>query len=38
MHDIDLVARPDFASGIVGALNEFAVAGYGEWNWWSECN
>src|ERR1700751_2853406 len=29
MHGVDMVARLDFASGIVCALNKFAIAGYG---------
>src|SRR5579864_1957757 len=28
MHDVDTVARLDFTSGIVCALNKFAIAGY----------
>jgi len=36
MHDVDMVARLDFASGIVCERNKFAIAGYGEWNWWRE--
>src|SRR5579864_221694 len=36
MHDVDMVARLDFTSGIVCARNKFAIAGYGEWSWRSE--